>query len=139
MTQGQLVFRYAAFAVLATLVNLAVQRAVLFQSDGLAVLTLAMALGTLAGLLVKYLLDKTWIFEDRSSGMSTHARKFSLYTVMGIATTLVFWSVETTFWLVWKTEIMRELGAIVGLAIGYAVKYRLDARFVFVGGEGAER
>jgi hypothetical protein len=26
---------------------------------------------------------------------------------------------------------MRELGAVIGLAIGYVVKYNLDRRFVF--------
>jgi putative flippase GtrA len=38
---------------------------------------------------------------------------------------------ETAFWVVWQTKELRELGAILGLAIGYVVKYRLDRRFVF--------
>ena len=51
--------------------------------------------------------------------------------VMGIGTTSIFWVTETAFWFVWKTDIMREFGAIIGLSIGYTIKYRLDRRFVF--------
>jgi len=51
--------------------------------------------------------------------------------VMGLVTTAIFWGAETASWLVWRTELARELGAILGLAVGYVVKYRLDRRFVF--------
>jgi putative flippase GtrA len=51
---------------------------------------------------------------------------------MGLVTTVTFWGSETVFWLVWQTSMMCEIGAIVGLSIGYAVKYNLDRRFVFV-------
>jgi putative flippase GtrA len=50
---------------------------------------------------------------------------------MGIVTTAIFWITETAFWLHWQTEAMRELGAVIGLMIGYTVKYQLDRRFVF--------
>ncbi|MEL6702576.1 MAG: GtrA family protein, partial [Pseudomonadota bacterium] len=46
-------------------------------------------------------------------------------------TTMIFWGTETAFWLIWDTDIMRELGAVIGLSIGYVVKYNLDRRFVF--------
>ena len=49
----------------------------------------------------------------------------------GVATTVIFWGSETLFWLVWKTDFMREAGALLGLAIGYVTKYNLDRRFVF--------
>lgn len=126
-----LVFRYVVFAVLATFVNLIVQRLVLWFGDGSAMLALALAAGTAMGLLVKYFLDKHWIFEDLSVGATELTRKFSLYTVMGIFTTLIFWGAEILFWLIWRTHMMREIGAIVGLSIGYFVKYHLDKRYVF--------
>ena len=126
-----LVFRYVVFAILATFVNLIVQRLVLWFGDGSAMLTLALAAGTAMGLLVKYFLDKHWIFEDLSVGATELTRKFSLYTVMGIFTTLIFWGTEILFWLIWKTDMMREIGAIIGLIIGYFVKYHLDRRYVF--------
>jgi putative flippase GtrA len=54
-----------------------------------------------------------------------------LYMLMGVATTLVFWATETAFWWIWRSDVMREAGAVFGLALGYLVKYNLDRRFVF--------
>ncbi|SDF18740.1 GtrA family protein [Limimaricola pyoseonensis] len=133
LSRTTLVLRYAGFAVLATLANLAVQRAVLALDAGPRGFMAAVFCGTLAGLVLKYLLDKRWIFDDRSRGAAAHGRRFSLYTAMGIVTTAIFWASETAFWLVWQTDAMRELGAVLGLTVGYVVKYRLDRRFVFTG------
>ncbi|MDD9732257.1 GtrA family protein [Mameliella sp. AT18] len=131
MTRRMLLLRYAGFAVLATLANLATQRLVLLAGDGGTAFALAVGAGTLVGLVVKYLLDKRWIFYDDATGLRAHGRKFTLYTVMGIVTTAVFWGTETAFWIFWKTDVMRELGAVLGLTIGYVIKYNLDRRFVF--------
>jgi putative flippase GtrA len=128
-----LVFRYTFFAILATLANLAAQRAVLWFGDSGTLFALAVGTGTGVGLVLKYFLDKRWIFEDLSSDVKEHGKKFSLYTAMGIFTTAIFWGTETGFWLVWQTDMMRELGAVIGLSIGYVVKYCLDRRFVFTG------
>lgn len=131
MTLRTLALRYAAFAVIATIANLATQRAVLqFGETGIHFAT-AVGAGTIVGLFIKYLLDKRWIFYDIETGIKNHSRKFSLYTAMGIVTTAIFWGTETAFWLIWETDMMRELGAVIGLSIGYVVKYNLDRRFVF--------
>ena len=87
--------------------------------------------GTLVGLLVKYLLDKRWIFHDIGTGIRQHSTKFTLYAFMGVFTTAIFWGSETAFWLIWHTDLMRELGAVLGLTTGYVIKYQLDSRFVF--------
>ncbi|MCB1361117.1 MAG: GtrA family protein [Rhodobacter sp.] len=127
-----LVGRYGAFAVVATLVNLGLQRLVLAALGTTVVQYLiALVLGTGAGLVVKYLLDKRWIFADFETGARAHGRKFTLYTVMGLVTTAIFWASETAFWWVFRTDAARELGAVLGLAVGYVVKYQLDKRFVF--------
>ncbi len=131
MTAAQLIWRYSAFAVLATLANLATQRSVLALAEGTQGFALAVVSGTAVGLLLKYILDKRWIFFDTSSGIAVHGRKFTLYTVMGVFTTLIFWGSETAFWLAWKTDLMREVGAVLGLAVGYVIKYTLDRKFVF--------
>ena len=94
-------------------------------------LAAAIFVGTGVGLVVKYALDKKWIFHDASSGLAAHGKQFSLYTAMGIVTTMIFWGFEAGFWYVWRSDMMRELGAVIGLAIGYVVKYELDRRFVF--------
>ena len=91
----------------------------------------AVLVGTLVGLVIKYVLDKRWIFFDVGTGLKQHGRKFGLYTAMGLITTAIFWSTESAFWFIWRTEAMRELGAVLGLTVGYVVKYQLDRRFVF--------
>lgn len=122
---------YVCFAVLATLANLATQRLVLAIDDSATGFTIAVLMGTAVGLVLKYILDKRWVFEDRSAGAAQHGRKFFLYSLMGVVTTAIFWLTETAFWIIWETDAMRELGAILGLAVGYTVKYRLDRRYVF--------
>ena len=134
MSRRTLILRYGAFAVIATLANLAVQRMVLAGAAGLSpgmALALAIGAGTIAGLLIKYVLDKRWIFHDLSTGLATHGRKFALYTAMGVVTTTIFWGTETAFWLIWRSDLMREAGAVLGLTVGYVVKYNLDRRYVF--------
>ena len=131
MTLRSLILRYAAFAAVATLANLGAQRLVLTVDDGTRGFVLAVLAGTAVGLVVKYILDKRWIFADDSSGLRAHSRRFTLYTAMGVVTTLIFWVTETAFWLIWQTDLARETGAVLGLTVGYIVKYRLDRRYVF--------
>lgn len=132
MTRPQLILRYAGFAALAMVANLAIQRLVLLAGSGAAVFAVAIVAGTIVGLAIKYLLDKRWIFYDRQTGLRAHGQKFSRYAAFGLITTGVFWGSETAFWMIWHSDKMRELGAILGLTIGYVLKYQLDRRFVFV-------
>lgn len=127
---------YVLFAVLATASNLAAQAMVhVFAPPqaGLAGLAYwgALAFGTGVGLVVKYILDKRWIFFDASRGLAAHGRRFSLYTLMGIATTVIFWGVQSAAFAIFGTRLMLYVGGALGLAIGYVVKYWLDKRFVF--------
>lgn len=134
MSSFTLVILYAGFAVVATLANLGAQRAVLgLNGDWFF---LAMATGTGVGLVTKYVLDKRWIFSNAVRPVREEGRQFTLYTITGIGTTLIFWGSESAFWLIWKTQTMREVGAVIGLTIGYVVKYHLDRRFVFIKPEG---
>ncbi len=138
MTLRTLILRYTAFAVVATIANLAMQRAILEFGDSDFHFASAIAAGTIVGLVIKYLLDKRWIFYDIEKGVINHGRKFSLYAAMGIMTTALFWGTETAFWLIWKTDAMREFGAVIGLSIGYIFKYKLDRSFVFANRQLAE-
>jgi putative flippase GtrA len=137
MTLQTLIVRYASFAVIATLANLAAQRIVLAYDSSAIGLAVAVGAGTITGLVIKYLLDKRWIFYDISPDLKANGRKFTVYAATGVFTTLVFWGFETAFWLYWRTDLMRELGAIVGLSIGYVLKYNLDKRYVFTRGGAA--
>lgn len=129
---GRKLVLFTGFAVLATLANLGMQRLVLAWIGTGHGLLPAMAAGTAIGLVLKYLLDKRWIFDDRSTGLVAHGRRFTLYTGMGLVTTLLFWAVEWGFWHFGRSDFWRETGAILGLALGYGLKYLLDRRFVFV-------
>jgi putative flippase GtrA len=136
MTGAKLAGLYALFGALATGANLAsqglVNRLLPSQSETVdAGYWLALGVGTLIGLVVKYVLDKRWIFDDRSTGVAAHGRRFGLYTVMGLATTVIFWGMQTGFFHIFGTRTMLYVGGALGLAIGYVVKYRLDRRFVF--------
>ncbi len=131
MTPRTLIIRYAVFAVLATLANLAVQRVVLLGGTTGAYFVSALAAGTVTGLVIKYLLDQRWIFYDLSTGLKQNGHKFALYSLTGLVTTAIFWGTETVFWLTWNTSTSRELGAVLGLSVGYIIKYNLDYYFVF--------
>lgn len=121
---------YVLFAGLSMMANLLTQEAV-FRTAPVAALPLAILAGTAAGFVVKYVLDKKWVFSDRYTTHGEELRKVSLYGVFSGFTTLIFWAFEVTFWAVWGTDFAKYAGAVLGLAIGYAVKYRLDRTFVF--------
>ena len=125
------IFLYTFFAIIATFSNLTTQRFIISFSQSNLFFLIAIFCGTVVGLLIKFFLDKKWIFFDKTSGLILQSRKFSKYSLMGILPTLIFWSTETIFWFLWNTENMREIGASIGLAIGYIIKYKLDKRFVF--------
>jgi len=126
-----LAIRYAAFAAIASVANLATQRLIFATTDLEIRFLIALVAGTGVGLVLKYVLDKKWIFFDAAQPLAAETRKFSLYTLTGIATTLIFWGAEALFWEIWQTQFMRETGAILGLTTGYIIKYQLDRRFVF--------
>lgn len=130
-----LVLRYTSFALMATAANLVTQRIILIAGESTEYFATAIVVGTIVGLVIKYLLDKRWIFYDGGTGLKDYGRKFSLYTAMGLVTTVIFWGSETSFWLIWQSNLMRELGAILGLSVGYVIKYNLDRRYVFTDGQ----
>jgi putative flippase GtrA len=128
---GTLMFiRYVLFAVLATVANLAAQELVIRLSP-IAPLPLSIFTGTAVGFILKYLLDKKWVFDDRYGGHRQEIRKAALYGAFSVFTTLVFWAFEVAFWMIWHTDIAKYSGAVLGLAVGYVAKFVLDKTFVF--------
>lgn len=123
--------RYAAFAALSTGVNIATQYVCARAYGGPFELYVAMMFGTGTGLVTKYLLDKQYIFFDRTRTLRGHSEKFVRYSLTGVATTAIFWATELAFAALGPQAWLRYAGAAVGLTIGYATKYRLDRRFVF--------
>ncbi len=126
---------YTLFAAIATLVNIGSQAVAWRLAEQVFVPAVALAIGVLigtgTGLIVKYTLDKRWIFgfhaKDRGSGV----RAFVLYTLFSVVTTLVFWGFEFGAEALFGGETVRYTGAVIGLALGYAAKYRFDKHITF--------
>ena len=87
--------------------------------------------GTIIGLLVKYSLDKKYIFNFYPTSTFDDLKTFLIYAGTGIGTTFIFWTTEISFHLVYESKPMRYIGAVIGLTIGYTLKYFLDGNFVF--------
>ncbi len=134
MKRLQIAFWYAAFAALAIAVNIGIQRLALSFWAGPLSLYGAILLGTAAGLITKYVLDKRYIFAYRPVSLRQDAGTFFRYVLMSGITTAVFWSVELSFNSLFSLPSAKYIGAAIGLTIGYSSKYLLDKRFVFPAG-----
>lgn len=133
MSMLSIALRYGAFAIFATALNLLSQALILHFIENRIpfALFIAMGFGTGVALVTKYILDKYWIFMDYENKAREHARKFALYSATGIITTALFWGMEYGFNALTPDGRYRYVGAVLGLAIGYASKFWLDCRFVF--------
>ena len=127
----KLAITYTIFALLSTITNIGSQDITLRLYDGIYAVAISVLVGTITGLVVKYVLDKKYIFQYRVKDLSHDTRTFTMYTAMGVFTTIIFWGFEFGFDYIFDTKEMRYLGGVIGLAIGYFIKYKLDKRFVF--------
>ncbi len=123
---------YVLFAAVSIAVNLGMQAAFLQMYRGWRAIELSILIGTAAGLPLRYVLDKRHIFGFTSDSLRHDGRLFLLYTAMSVITTIIFWSTEYGFHRLFGTDAMRYFGGVLGLSLGFIVKYRLDQRFVFV-------
>ncbi|BBO81287.1 hypothetical protein DSCO28_18530 [Desulfosarcina ovata subsp. sediminis] len=126
-----LALKYAIFAVIATISNILSQWVVVLLYFGTFSVWVSMAVGTLVGLSIKYILDKKYIFYDVVGDLQAEGMKFILYTIMGVVTTLIFFAFEIGFDLAFQSYTMRYTGAFIGLSVGYYLKYQLDKKYVF--------
>lgn len=122
---------YAAFAALSIIVNISTQIAVFALLDRTWTIPLSVLAGTATGLVTKYVLDKRWIFRYVPRNHADDAGRFARYAATGLFTTGIFWGTEYLFHVLFQADGMRYLGGVVGLTIGYVLKYRLDKRYVF--------
>ena len=126
-----LVLKYSLFALIATIINLFTQFISLAIYSQDFSLYIAIFFGTLTGLIVKYILDKKYIFYYVVKDKKEDSQKFILYSIMGVFTTVIFWGFEIGFDYIFDSEIAKYIGAVIGLSIGYIIKYFLDKKFVF--------
>jgi putative flippase GtrA len=127
----KLAISYAFFALVATVANIAAQELAISLYGGAFGVPLSVFVGTAVGLVVKYLLDKYYIFRFRARNAIHGGQTFVLYVLMGLATTTIFWGFEFGFHHFFASREMRYLGGVIGLAIGYIAKYHLDKHYVF--------
>jgi putative flippase GtrA len=128
----KLTLLYALFALLAIIVNITTQELSLALYSGANALLYSVIAGTATGLVSKYLLDKAYIFRYQSRHLGDDLTKFTAYTATGIFTTGIFWGFEFGFDYLFGSRLARYTGAVIGLSIGYFIKYRLDKRYVFM-------
>lgn len=122
---------YTTFAVISIAANLGCQWLSSQIYTGPYRIAVSMLIGTGVGLVMKYSLDKRWIFRFQAVSVRHEVNTFVLYSLVGGGTTLIFWGMEVLFHWMFVGENMRYLGGLVGLIIGYIVKYMLDKRLVF--------
>jgi putative flippase GtrA len=123
---------YSLFAGLSTVVNIGSQMLSMLIYSGAYAVEISIFIGTLAGLPLRYFLEKRYIFSFESKDIKHDGQLFILYSFMGVFTTAIFWGTEYAFHLIFTTDVMRYIGGVLGLSIGYYIKYQLDKRFVFV-------
>jgi putative flippase GtrA len=124
--------KYTIFAAISILFNLLFQYFSFLVYIGFGSIYVAMLFGTLAGLVAKYILDKKFIFYHISTDKKDNAKKFALYSLMGVFTTIIFWGTEIAFDTLSQDPNAKYLGAVIGLSIGYVIKYFLDKKYVFI-------
>jgi hypothetical protein len=123
---------YRLFAGLSTLVNIGSQMLSMLIYSGIYAVEISIFIGTLAGLPLRYFLEKRYIFSFQSKSIKHDGQLVILYSFMGIFTTVIFWGTEYVFHLIFADDFMRFVGGVLGLTIGYYIKYQLDKHFVFI-------
>jgi putative flippase GtrA len=129
----KLITQYTLFAIISTITNIGSQDLSLRFYSGVYSVLISVFIGTGVGLAVKYALDKRYIFRYLTRDALHNTKTFMLYSVMGVVTTFIFWGFEFGFGHIFQSKEMRYAGGVLGLAIGYLIKYQLDKRFVFTG------
>ena len=131
-TATKIAVLYTLFAVLSTAINIGSQMLSIWIYKGPLSVEISIFVGTAMGLPLRYFLEKRYIFNFTSKNLVHEGKLFVFYSAMGVITTLIFWGTEYAFHLIYDTDFMRYLGGIIGLSIGFYVKYQLDKKYVFV-------
>jgi putative flippase GtrA len=126
-----LAFRYGLYAAFATVVNLLTQTMYFMFDSASESVWVGMTLGTIVGLIVKYFLDKRFIFGYQAKSFKDDSVTFFSYSLVGLFTTSIFWGLEISFHYAFDHPFAKYAGAAIGLSIGYYIKYHIDKRYVF--------
>ena len=122
--------KYILFAILAMTVNIFFQYLSFLLIDHKYELYIAILNGTILGMILKYYLDKNFIFYYVKKEFN-NKNIFLLYIFTSIFTTIIFWAIELWFSYYVNINYSEYIGALVGLTLGYSLKYLLDKQLVF--------
>lgn len=125
------VLLYSFFAVVAIAANMLGQAISIRMLTSTYALMGSILIGTAAGLVVKYVLDRRFIFGVQRQALSREGATLAFYSITGVGTTAIFWGTELAFHAVFDAEVWRYIGGVLGLTLGYILKFRLDRRYVF--------
>jgi putative flippase GtrA len=132
-------FLYSAFTLASIIANIGAQMLFLLFYSGVFAVEASIVFGTAIGMPLRFLLEKHFVFSFRSRNLRQEGQIFVLYTGMSVITTLIFWTTEYAFHVLYGSDAMRYTGAVLGLILGSWAKYLLDRQFVFVHPEGDRR
>ena len=142
-------FFYIFFAFISTFLNIGIQKGmeiifenilrlefytkIFIKNSNISYgLLIQMGTATIVAFIFKYLVDKLIIFKDKTSYFSTkHINQVFFYGIFAVFTTLIFWGTELFFKFMFNFQNSQYIGAIIGLSIGYTIKFLLDRKFVF--------
>ena len=119
------IFLYFLFALLASIVNVIGQHIFLNYNENLFFAVIA---GSAAGLVFKYVLDSSIVFEGKKP---INIRTFIIYAFFRACITPIIWIVEVIFLNTFGTVFMIDVGAFLGLGLVYYINYEMDKRYVF--------
>jgi putative flippase GtrA len=137
---------YILFAAISTLINIGTQVLIeyliniskinLFQLVFIKNITfgffIKMFIATIVAFIFKFLVDKIFIFEDKSKEIKENIRQIFFYGFFAVFTTIIFWGTELVFKIFFVFSFSEYIGAVLGLAIGYTIKFLLDRKYVFI-------
>ena len=92
---------------------------------------LALLVGTGAGWISKYALDKHYVFRHRSNSNVELVGNMATHASVGVFTTLIFWTIESLFHFYVPIPGAMYVGAALGLAVCYVLRYQIDRLVVF--------
>lgn len=139
-------FLYIAFAFISIVINISVQIIAevmmsifdidFFQQIIYGNITYGLGLkvlcATIVAFLFKFLIDKRFIFQNKKDGITKNISQLLVYGFFAIFTTLIFWGTVFIFKLFLEKIIWEIVGSLIGLSVGYTLKFFLDKKFVFV-------
>jgi len=87
--------------------------------------------GTIAGFIFKFIVDKFAIFKNAYAGFKHTSKQIIIYLLFAVITTIIFWGFEISFNHFFKFTNRDLFGGLIGLIIGYTIKFLLDRKWVF--------